>query len=150
MAANEEVARGVNLTAHIGLRFQLHVSNAETEATARSIADNDCIVSQLARGIHCISLTEQMWFKQELSISLIKFKAWWQGISVQKFQRTYEHCVIHFGYPHMHLVSHKSVAIWRVGYVNTFSTDFSEWLHIGKVKDQYWSTNKVNYIGRIV
>ena len=72
-AAKGEVDRAANMTADKRLEYQIRLSDAETEATTRSIADTDHIVSQLEREIYGITLNEQMWFKRELSIRLVKF-----------------------------------------------------------------------------
>jgi len=119
------------------VEFQVPLSNAETEATTWSVADIDHIVSQLEREIYCITSNEQMRFKQELSIRLIQFEAWWQAISVQELWKTIEQRVIHFGYPKMHLLSHISESIWRMASGDNFTTDISELLHIGNVKEAY-------------
>jgi len=125
------------MTADKRVEFQVHLSHAETEATTLSLADIDHNVSQLERGIYGITSNEQMRFKQELSIRLIKFEAWWQAIGVQELQKTIEQRVIHFGYPKMHLVSHISESIRRMGSGDNFTTDISERLHIGNVKEAY-------------
>ena len=46
----------------------------------------------------------------------------------------------------MHLVSHISESIRRMGSGNNFTTDNSERLHIVNMTEAYWSPNKVNYI----
>jgi hypothetical protein len=63
---------------------------------------------------------------KEFSICFVKFEAWWQAISVQELQKTTEQCVIHFGYPKMHLLSHMSESIWRMGSGDNFTTNISE------------------------
>jgi len=50
----------------------------------------------------------------------------------------------------MHLVSHKSESIRQMGSGDNFTTDISERLHIGNVKEAYRATNKVNYIQQMV
>ena len=50
----------------------------------------------------------------------------------------------------MHLVSNISESIWRMGSRDNFTTDISERLHIGHVKEAYRSTYKVNYIQQIL
>jgi hypothetical protein len=107
-AAEEEVYRAGNMTTDKRAEFQVRLSEAETEATTWSIADTDRIVSQLEREIYGITSNEQMQFKKEFSIRLVEFEAWWQAIGVQEHRKTIAQCVIHFGYPKMHLVSHIS------------------------------------------
>jgi len=46
----------------------------------------------------------------------------------------------------MHLVSHISQLIQRMGSDNNFTTDISEQLHSGNAKEAYRSMNKVNCI----
>jgi len=91
-----------------------------------------------------------MRFKQELSISLIEFEPWWRAISVQELRKTIEQHVLHFRYPKMHLVSHISESIRQMGSGDNFTTDITQRLHIGNVKDAYRSTNKVNYIQQML
>jgi len=46
----------------------------------------------------------------------------------------------------MHLVSHISESIQRMGSGDNFTTDISEWQHIANVDKAYRSSNKVNYM----
>jgi len=50
----------------------------------------------------------------------------------------------------MHPVSQISESIRRMGSRENFTTDISERLHIGNVKEAYRSTNKVNYIQQML
>jgi len=50
----------------------------------------------------------------------------------------------------MHLVSQISESIRRVGSGNNSTTDISEHLHIGNVKEAFRSTNRVNYIQQML
>ena len=50
----------------------------------------------------------------------------------------------------MHLVSHISESIRRMGSGDNFTTDISERLHIANVKEAYRSSNKVNYIRQML
>jgi hypothetical protein len=99
------------MTANKSVQFQVCLSNAEIEATTWSIADMDHVVNQLEREIYGITSKDQMLFPKEFSIRLVEFEAWWQIIGVQEFRKTIEQRVIQFGYPKMHLVSHKSESI---------------------------------------
>ena len=74
-AAEEEDHGVVNMTSNKHVVFHARLSNAATEATTWSITDTDRIVSQLEREIYLITSNEQMQFKKELSIHLIKIKA---------------------------------------------------------------------------
>jgi hypothetical protein len=141
----EEVYGAVNMTADKSVECQVRLSYAETAATTWSMADTDRFVSQLEREIYGIVSNEQMRFKKEFCIRLIECEVRRQPICIHELQKTTEQRVIHFGYPKMHLVSHISEAIWRMGSSDNFTTDISERLHIGNVTEAYRSTNKVNY-----
>jgi hypothetical protein len=73
--AEEEVYGAVDMPADKHAEFQVHLSNAETEATTWSIPHTDRIVSQLDRAIYGITSNEEMRFKKEFSIHLIEFEA---------------------------------------------------------------------------
>jgi len=81
---------------------------------------------------------------------MIEFEAWWETIGIQALRKTIEQHVIHFGYPTMHLVSHISESIRRMGSADNFITDISERLHIANVKVAYRSSYKVNYIRQML
>jgi len=53
-----------------------------------SIADPDHIANQLEREISGVTSNEQLSFKNEFSIRMIEFEAWWQAISIQELRRT--------------------------------------------------------------
>jgi len=145
--ATEDEAYGVaNMTANKRLQFRIHLSDAETEATTWSLADTERITNQVEREIYGITSNEQNRFKTEFSICLIEFEAWWETIGFQALRKTIEQCMIHFGYPKMHLVSHISESIPGMGSGDNFTTDISVRLHIANVKEAYQSSNKVNYI----
>jgi hypothetical protein len=110
------------------------------------LANTERVTHQLEREIDGITSNEQKRFKQEFSIRKIEFEAWWETIGIQALQKTIEQRVIHFGYPKMHLGSHISESIGRMGSGGNFTTDISELLHIANVKEAYQSSNKVNYI----
>jgi hypothetical protein len=67
-AAEEEVYGSVNMTTDKCVEFQVHLSDAETEAITSSMADRDRIVSQLERDIYSTISNEQMQFEIEYSI----------------------------------------------------------------------------------
>jgi len=116
------------------MEFDINLSDAETEATARCIADADCVVSQLEREICRISLTDQIWFNKELPIRWIKSEVMWYTICSQVLRKTIERCLMHFSYPMLHLASHIWQWIWRMGSVDNFTSDVSKSLHMGNVK----------------
>ena len=134
------------MTADEGVQSQICLSDAEIEATTWSNADTDRVVNQLEREIYSITSREQMRFTKEYSIRLVDFKPWLQAIGMQELRKTIEQRVIHLRYSKMHLVSHIAEAIWRMGSGENFTTNISERLYIGNVKEAYQSTNKVNYI----
>jgi len=149
-AAGEAAYGPVNMTAHKRVQFQVCLSDAEIEATTWSIADTDHVVNQLGREIYGITSKDQMRFTKEFSIQLVEFEAWWQAIGVHKLQKTIEQCVIHFRYPKIHPVSHISESLRRMGSGDNFTTNISERLHIGNVKEAYRSTNNINYIQQML
>jgi hypothetical protein len=145
-ATEEEVSGVTNMAAENRVKFDVHISYAETEATTWSIADTDRIVHQPKREIYSITSNEQICFKRQLSIRLIEFEASWKAIGIQELQKMIKQRGIHFGYPKMHLVSHISESIGQMGSGDNFTSDLSEQLHIANVKEAYRSTNKVIYI----
>jgi len=50
----------------------------------------------------------------------------------------------------MHLVSHQSESIQWMEFAANFSTDIAEQLHMNNLKEEYWSSNKVNCTQRIL
>jgi len=78
-----------------------------------------------------------MRFKNEFSLHLIEFEDWWEAIGIQALRITIEQWVIHFGYPNIHLVSHISESIRRMGSGDNFTPDISERLHIANLKEAY-------------
>jgi len=136
-APEEEAYRAVNITADKRVQFQVCSSDAEIEATTWSIADMDRVLIQLKRGIYGITSKDQMRLTKKFSIRLVEFDVWSQAISVQELWKTIEQHVIHVRYPKMHLVSHISESIWRMGSGDNFTTDISEQLHIDNVKEAY-------------
>jgi hypothetical protein len=77
---------------------------------------------------------------------LIMLEAWRDTISIQAPWKIIEQCVVHPGCWEMHLVSHISQSIRRMGAGNNFASDIFERLHIPNVKEAYQSCYKVNYI----
>jgi hypothetical protein len=138
------------MTANKRLQFRLRLSDAETEATTWSLPDTERVTIQLEREIYGITSNEQKRLKKEFSIHLIKFEASWETIGIQALRKTIEPHMIHFGYPMIHLVSHISQSIRRMGSGDNFTTDISERLHIANVKEAYQSSNKVNYIRQML
>jgi hypothetical protein len=145
-AAKEEVYGALYITANKRVEFLAHLSDAEAEAASWCIADDDRIVSQLQREIYSIPSKEQMSCKKELYIRMIEFETWRQAIRLQELQNTIKQDVIIFSNPKMHLMSHISQSIWQMCSGNNSTTNISEWLHIGNVKDTCPSTHRLNYI----
>jgi len=135
--AGDEAYRAANMTADKRLQFQIRLSDAETGDTTWSFADTERVTSQLEREIYGITSNEQKQFRKDFSIRLIKFEAWWETIGIQALRKSIEQHVIHFGYPKMHLVSHISESIRRMGSCDNSTTDISERLHIANVKEAY-------------
>ena len=149
-AAEDKAYRAANMTADKRLQFQIRLSDAETEATTWSLADMERVTDQLEREISGITSTEQKPLKKEFSIRLIELQAWWETIGIQALRKTIEQRVIYFEYPMMHLVSHISESIGRLGSGENFTTDITEWLHIANVKEAYRFSNKVNYFRQML
>jgi len=145
-AAEDEPYGATNMTTDKPLQFQVRLSDAETEGTTWSLADTKRVTNQREREMCAIISNEQKRFKKEFSIHLIEFEAWRETIGIQAFRKTIEQCVTHFKYPKMHLVSHISESIRRMGTGDNFTTDISERLHIANVTEAHRSSNKVNYI----
>ena len=136
--AAEDKAYGVAImTADKQLQFRLRLSDAETECMTWSLADMERVTNQLESKIYGITSNEQKRFKTEFSICLIEFEAWWETIGIQALWKIIEQCVIHFGYPKMHLVSNISESICQMGSSKNFTTDNSERLHIANVKEAH-------------
>jgi len=149
-AAEAEAYGAANMTANKQLQFQVFQSDADGDTTTWSLADTERVTNQLEREIYGITSTDQMRFKTEFSICLIEFEARWETIGIEAIRRTIEQRVIHFGYPNMHLLSHISVSILRMGSGDNFTTDISQRLYTVNVNEAYRSTNKVNYIRQIL
>ena len=144
-AAGNKAYRAAIMTPDKGLQFQIHLSEGETEATTWSLAYSERVTSQMETDIYGINSNNQKWFKQEFSIRLIEFEAWRETIRIQALWKTIEQCVIRFGYPKMHLVSHISESIGRMGSGDNFTTHMSEQLHIANMKEAHRTSSKVNY-----
>jgi hypothetical protein len=114
------------------------------------LADTEHVTILLQREIYDITLNKQKRFKNEFSIGLNEFEAWWETIGIQELQKTIEHRIIHLRYPKMHLVSHLSHSIHQMGSGDNFTIDISERLHIAHVKEAYRSSIKVNYIRQML
>ena len=84
-------------------RFQIRLSDAQMEATTRSLADTERVTHQLESEMYGITSNEQKRFKKEFSVRLIQFESWRETIGIQALQIIIEQCIIHFGYPEIHL-----------------------------------------------
>jgi hypothetical protein len=61
-----------------------------------------------------------------------------------------ESAIYHFQFPKMHMLSHVSSSIRRMGSPDNFSTDISELLHIENVKEAYRASNRVQYVEQML
>jgi len=150
IAAEKEVYGTANMTAAKIVEIQVGLSDAQTETTTWSIAVTDWVANQLQRVIHGVTSDEQIWFNKKLFTSWIECKAGWMAIGIQELRKTILQRVIHCGNPTMHLVTHTSDIVWWTGSGDDFTTNISEWLHIGNVKEAYRSTNNVNSIWQML
>jgi len=149
-AAEDKAYGAANMTPDKWLRFPNRLSDVETEATTRNLADLQYVRIQLKREIYGITSNEQKRFKKEFSISMIKFNAWYEATGIQALRKTIQQRVIRFGYPTMHLVRHISDWIRRMGAGDNFTNDIFEQLHITNLKEAYRSSNKVNCIRQML
>jgi len=128
------------------VEFKVDPSDTEAEPTTWSIADMYCVVSQLEREIYSITLNEQMWFNKKLSIHFTEFEAWLNPICILVLRKPIKQSVFYSGDCKTHPISKISDSIWRIYSSDNGMADNSWGLHIGNVKEAYWSTNKCNYI----
>jgi len=126
------------------LQFQIRLSNAQTEATAWSLADTERVTIQLQKEIYGNTSNRQKRFKKECLTRLTEFESWFETIGIQALQNTIEQSVIHFGYPKMHVGSQISESIGRMGSGDTFTTDISERLKIANPRWVVWPTGRGN------
>jgi len=105
-AAENEVYGASNMTVDTRLKHQVHLSDAEADATTRSVADTDRIANRLEREIYSITSNDEMRFIKELSIHLIKFEVCCNVIGFQELRETIEQRVIQFEYSNVHYVRH--------------------------------------------
>lgn len=144
------VYRAENITHSKSLEILVGLSDDETEVTTRSIVEKDCITDYLQGAIDDNSENAHRQVKNKLSILLMQLEAWWDAFCVQELQNTIEQWVIHFGYPKMPLVSNIAESIGRMGLGDNFTTDISEHLHIGNVKENYSGSDKVTFIEQMI
>src|SRR5207237_6089404 len=61
----------------------------------------------------------------------------WSMLRMKAEKEKLESAIYHFQFPKMHMLSHVSNSIRRMGSPDNFSTDISELLHIDNVKEAY-------------
>jgi len=86
----------------------------------------------------------------DVSICVIEFDAWWETIGIQVLLTTFKQHIIHFRYSKMYHVRHISLSIWQMSSGDHFTTDISELLDSGNMKETYQSTIKVNCIWQML
>jgi hypothetical protein len=138
VAVEAEVYGAHKINAAKRKQFQARLDHTE-------IDDRNSITDNLEREIYGITEAQQHLFKRICSKRMAEFETLWEQHSIHELQKAIEHQIVHFGYPKMHLVSHISESIRRMGSGDNFTTDISELLHISNVKDGYRSSNEVNY-----
>jgi len=67
-AAEDEAYGAAIMSTDKGLKFRIHLSDAETEARTWSLADTEHVTNQLERETYGITWNEQKRFKTELCI----------------------------------------------------------------------------------
>jgi hypothetical protein len=134
----------------------------------RSLCELHLVVGQWSHSEYTLELLQELLQKYYVSKSAFrdqratdarkkKFNTLWdrklkeaddRGWTQARIDREYEGLrteVFHFQFPKMHLLSHISESIRRMGSPDNFSTDVSELLHVEMVKEAYRSTNRVNF-----
>jgi hypothetical protein len=149
-APEDEAYLLANMPTYKRQQVQIHLSDAETVAMTRSLADTECVTNQLLREIYGITSNEQKPFMTEFSVCLIEFEALWKTIGIHALLKTIEQHVIHFGYLKMDLVRHIAESFRQMGSGENYTTDISERQHLANVKEAYQSSNNVNYIRQIL
>jgi hypothetical protein len=81
-AAQEEIYRAANMIANNLVEFQVHPSDADSEAISLCITDTYHVTNQQPKEIYCIASNKQICFRKELSIPLFEFEAWSKTICV--------------------------------------------------------------------
>lgn len=69
----------------------------------------------------------------------------WSRRRMEAEKEKLETAIYHFQFPKMHMLSHVSNSIRRMGSPDNFSTDVSELLHRENVKEAYRASNRVQY-----
>jgi hypothetical protein len=124
--ATEDKAYGAaKMTANMRLQFRITLSTGETDATTWSLADSERVTNLLESELCGITSNEHERFNRDFSICMIQFEAWWDTMESQVHQKTIEQRLKHCGYPKMHLVSHISESIRRMGSAVNFTNHIS-------------------------
>jgi hypothetical protein len=97
----------------------------------------ELVTIQRARDTYGITSNDEKRFMKEFSIRMIEFESLLETIGIQALRKTIEQCVIHFGYPMMHLVRHISESIRQKASSDNCTPHISEWLHITSVNEAY-------------
>ena len=142
--------------------------DAKALECVRSLCELHLVVGQWSHSEYTLGLLQELLQKFYKSKSAFreqrvtdarkrKFNMLWErklkeagerGWAQARIDREYERLraeVYHFQFPKMHLLSHISESIRRMGSPDNFSTDVSELLHVEMVKEAYRSTNRVNF-----
>src|SRR5205807_2741770 len=77
-------------------------------------------------------------------------KEGWSMPRIKAEKKKLESAIYHFQFPKMHMLSHVSSSIRRMGSPDNFSTDISELLHIENVKEAYRASNRVQYVEQML
>jgi len=149
-AAAEEAHGVAHMTPDKQVQFQIDLSIVETEAETLGLVDMEHVTDQLSREIYNITWNMQKWFNKELSVRLVMFDAWWETVNFRELQNIKKYCIMHFGYPKMHLVSHILESIQWMEAGQNVTTDISEQHHVANIQRTYWSSKKVNYVSQTV
>lgn len=83
------------------LKFQMSLSDVETEAMTWSIADTEYGTDQQESGMYEIYLNLQKCIRNTLFICIIKIDTWWETIGIGVLWTMCKQCGEHFGYSKM-------------------------------------------------
>jgi len=149
-AIADEVYWMANMVPNKHVEYQIHLSNAETEATSWSITDMHYITEYLVRERSSITSNIPKQFKNEWSIFSIQIEASRKCIIIYMLWEAVYPQAIYFSYPMTHLVNNISDSIMWMGTGDNCIPDISKQLYISNVKEVYWSSNIVNSLLHIL
>jgi len=143
--AEDQVDQMANMTSGKHIEFDFCLYDAEIQATAWSIPNNDSVTGCLQYEIQGITSNVQKLLNKKLTIWLIEFEALQEDIGIQMVQKAIEYHIMVFPYSMMILGSLISEPIWQMGFSVKLNTSIYEYIQIGKVNEGYQATNNDIY-----